>query len=230
MANLKLTERPEATTVAGTDLSHVVADPAGTPVTKKIKILNLLKRLFTSDGTELAVGAAAAIPDGGYLKRSGTTIIADTPPSGLTTEQVQDIVGAMLADSADLDFAYDDPGASETGTIKGGASALSPAFSTLTDGATVTWATGGARVNNAVVTLGGNRTLDITGEVNGATGVLIVKQDGTGGRTLALPASSKVVDGGAGAITLTAAANGVDVLCWFFDGTNFWWTYGKNFS
>lgn len=108
--------------------------------------------------------------------------------------------------------------------------ALNPAFVVLTDGATVTWATSGARINNAKVTLGGNRTLDITGEVDGASGVLIVIQDGTGSRTLTLPGGSKVLGGGAGAITLTTAPGSIDVLSWIYDGTNFYWTYGKNFS
>lgn len=108
--------------------------------------------------------------------------------------------------------------------------AMSPAFETLTDGATITWAFGGDRVRNAVVTLGGNRTLSITGAVSGSTGVLIVKQDGTGSRTLTLPGSSKVVGGGAGAVTLTTTASAVDILSFYYDGTNFWWTYGKNFT
>lgn len=101
---------------------------------------------------------------------------------------------------------------------------------TLTDGATVTWATGGVKYPNAAVTLGGNRTLAITDVVSGQSGTLIVKQDGTGSRTLTLPAGSKVRDGGAGAITLSTAANSIDILTYFYDGTNYFWTYAKNYS
>lgn len=108
--------------------------------------------------------------------------------------------------------------------------ALSPAFETLTDGATITWAFANERVRNATVTLGGNRTLAFTGILNGATGVLIVKQDGTGSRTLTLPAGSVVIGGGGGAVTLTTTANAGDVLSFYYDGTNYWWTYGKNFT
>lgn len=106
----------------------------------------------------------------------------------------------------------------------------SPPFETLTDGATVTWALGSRRVANATVTLGGNRTLAITGAASGSTGVLKVVQDGTGSRTLTLPAGSKVVGGGAGAITLTTTAGGIDVLAFYYDGTNYFWTFGKNFT
>lgn len=41
MANQKLTQRPEATTLADNDLVHVVVDPAGTPTTKRITAANL---------------------------------------------------------------------------------------------------------------------------------------------------------------------------------------------
>ncbi len=101
--------------------------------------------------------------------------------------------------------------------------AVNPSYVTLTDGATVTWATGGIPKANAVVTLAGNRTLSITGALTGCEGILLVKQDATGTRTLTLPAGSKVQGGGAGAITLTTTANAVDLLYWTYDGTNYWW-------
>jgi hypothetical protein len=108
---------------------------------------------------------------------------------------------------------------------------IAPSFTTLTDGATITITCSSAKaVQNATVTLGGNRTLAISGAANGMTGVLIVKQDGTGSRTLTLPASSKVVSGGSGAITLTTTASAIDVLSWVYDGTNYLWTFGRNFN
>jgi len=155
-------------------------------------------------------------------------VLAD--PQVPITESVQDIVGALFIDNSDLDLTYDDGAGTVVATIKPSAAPLSPATITLTDGATVTWATGGARQNNARVTLGGNRTLDITGEVDGATGLLIVKQDGTGGRTLTLPGSSLVINDGGGTVTLSTGANEIDILTWYYDGTNFFWTIGVNYS
>jgi hypothetical protein len=70
----------------------------------------------------------------------------------------------------------------------------------------------------------------ISNAVSGSQGVLIVKQDGTGGRTLSLPATSKVVNSGTGTWTPTAAAGSIDVLAWIYDGTNFLWTIGKTYT
>lgn len=119
-----------------------------------------------------------------------------------------------------------------TGVVKanGNPIATSNTVQTLTDGATVTWATGGVQFPNATVTLGGNRALAITGAVSGQSGTLKVVQDAAGSRTLALPSGSKVRDGGAGAITLSTAANAIDILSYFYDGTNYFWTYAKNYS
>jgi hypothetical protein len=88
----------------------------------------------------------------------------------------------------------------------------------------------GKVIHNARVTLAGNRTLRMNDVQDGYCGQLIVIQDGVGGRTLTLPAGSKVAGGGAGAIALTAAANAKDVLYWFFDGTNLYWTRDLNFT
>lgn len=102
------------------------------------------------------------------------------------------------------------------------------ALNTLTDGATITWTVTGG--NNATVTIAGNRTLAISGAAAGDYGTLRVVQDATGGRTLTLPGASKVVNGGTGAITLSSAANAIDLLNFYYDGTNYYWSYGVNFN
>jgi len=223
----KITQLTEDTSPTGDDLVETVQDPAGIPLSRKVKIQNLLKRLFLADATQLLI---TTIADGEFLKRSGTNITSGVPSGTTDTEAVQDIVGALFIDNSDLDLTYDDGAGTVVAIIKPGAAPLSPATVTLTDGATITWATGGARQNNATVTLGGNRTLDITGEVDGATGLLIVKQDGSGGRSLTLPGSSLVINDGGGAVTLSTGPSDVDILTWYYDGTNFFWTIGVNYS
>lgn len=104
---------------------------------------------------------------------------------------------------------------------------VAPAPVALTDGATITWDTGGYATSHATVTLGGNRTLAITNAVSGASGILIVTQDGTGSRTLTLPSGSKKEGG---ALALSTAASSVDVLSWVYLGTTYYWTIGKAFA
>lgn len=105
---------------------------------------------------------------------------------------------------------------------------VAPAFVTLTDGATITWDLGSYPTSHAVVTLTGTpHALSITNPIAGCSGTLIIKQDATGSRVLTLPAGSKVVGG---ALTLSTAANAADVAAFTYDGTNYWWTYGKAFA
>jgi hypothetical protein len=111
------------------------------------------------------------------------------------------------------------------------AASLHPSFITLTDGATITWNVQSDRSSqNAVIVLGGNRTLTIAGAVNGMSGVIIVKQDSTGGRGLTLSGTHKVINSGLGSIFLTSGPNSIDILCWIYDGGSFYWTAGKNYN
>jgi hypothetical protein len=102
---------------------------------------------------------------------------------------------------------------------------LRPAgMATLTDGATITWATAGDPEPLAKVTIAGNRTLAITGGFNGQKGSLIVTQDATGGRTLTLPATSKKSG------TPTTTANAVNRYNYVYDGTTYWWEILPNLT
>jgi hypothetical protein len=93
---------------------------------------------------------------------------------------------------------------------------------TLTDGAAITWDFNSGA--NATVTLAGARTLVIANMETGDTGLILVKQDAAGGRTLILPGSSTIVGGGS--YTASSAANATDVLGVYYDGTTYWWTIG----
>ena len=114
--------------------------------------------------------------------------------------------------------------------------ALTNTYATLTDGAPITWAIpAGVQLPNATVTLVhtlSTRALNITGLVSGASGVLIIKQDSTGGAALTLGTGCtwKIVGGGAGAIVLTGTANSIDILAWSYDGTNCYGVLDANFN
>lgn len=87
----------------------------------------------------------------------------------------------------------------------------------LKDESTINWDY--SKGYNAYVTLKGNRTLDISNlsELKGDYGTLVIYQDGTGGRTLTLPAGSQVGNGGAGILTLTATTNAKDIVSFYYD-------------
>lgn len=183
-----------------------------------------------------------AAPTTGYLLNTGTsdpsvityvpTISVATGGTGLTSGTSGGVPcytgSTTIASSAAL--------AVNSYVVGGGAGAcpatISAAFATQTDGATITWAIASAIVANAVVTLGGNRTLNITNPVNGGMYVLRVVQDGTGSRglTLGTGCTWKVISGGAGAITPTTTAAAIDILAFTYDGTNCYATFGKNYN
>lgn len=98
---------------------------------------------------------------------------------------------------------------------------------TLADAANISW---DARLNQtAEVTLAGNRTLDNPTNMDaGATYILVVKQDATGGRTLAFGTAYKWPGGTAP--TLTAAANAVDIITFYSDGTNMYGIHQGDFQ
>ncbi len=172
-----------------------------------------LKGNVRVDGTTITIGASSISAAAGTAlwnanKFQGRAFASTAPTDGQTI--VWDNTGSTWKPAA--------------------ASDPSPTFVALTDGPTITLNVSGIKVSNATVTLGGARALVISNMVSGSQGVLIVKQDGTGGRTLSLPANSKVVNSGTGAWTPTAAASSIDVLAWIYDGSNFLWTIGKTYT
>jgi len=113
----------------------------------------------------------------------------------------------------------------------------------LTDGATVAWDLSQNQV--AVVTLGGNRAMgNPTNIVAGAVYILIVKQDGTGGRTLSFPFGTSGAGNtgyrfagatsASGAPTLSTAANKIDILTFVAttstDGTHLYGVSSLNYA
>jgi hypothetical protein len=100
-------------------------------------------------------------------------------------------------------------------------------YQTLTDGATVSWDL--SQGSMATITLGGNRTLaNPTNLVNGASYILIIKQDATGSRTLSFGSSYKFPSGTDP--TLSTTANAIDIIAFLSDGTNLYGNFQGNFS
>ncbi len=101
------------------------------------------------------------------------------------------------------------------------------AINTLSDAATITpdWDNG----SNQTVTLGGNRTIaNGSNKKDGATYTLILKQDGTGSRTVTW--GSEYLWSGGTAPTLTTTASAVDIVTFVCDGTSMFGVFTGDFS
>lgn len=101
----------------------------------------------------------------------------------------------------------------------------------LVDGATVTWDYGFNTADDGdkvQVTLGGNRTLAISGMDDGDSGVMVIIQDGTGSRTLALPANSFCSNGNT-TLQLSSGANTRDHVHVERFGANYYFSPANNY-
>lgn len=86
-----------------------------------------------------------------------------------------------------------------------------------TDGATITFNMATSPIHT--VTLGGNRTLATSNLVAGQSFVVVLKQDGTGSRTVTW--WGNIIWPGATPPVLTTTANRYDIFTFLYDGTNY---------
>lgn len=75
---------------------------------------------------------------------------------------------------------------------------------------------------NVTITLTGNVTLSFTAPGGPCKGTLIIKQNGTGGYTVAWPTSKKLN----GAVTIQAAANAITIVSYIYDGSTYYLSPG----
>jgi hypothetical protein len=94
----------------------------------------------------------------------------------------------------------------------------------LTDAATITLNAASQANPWYTVTLGGNRTLNVSGMVAGGNYKLFVRQPASGGPdTLALGTGCTWVNN---PLRWSTTANAVDLLVWWYDGTSCWLVQG----
>jgi len=148
---------------------------------------------------------ADALVSGGTGSFTTLTVTGTTTLATALTGVLKGTSGVVSVATAGTDYAGISTAQSFTAGQRGSVSAL-------TDGATITPNFNTA--NNFSLTLGGNRTLaNPTNITAGQSGVIVITQDATGGRTLAF--GSYWDFSGGTAPTLTTAANAVDVLVYY---------------
>lgn len=122
----KITQLTENTTPIGTDMIEMVDDPAGTPLNQKATFANATKALSAMVGDSGAGGTKGLVPapasgdaaTGKFLKADATWAVP--AGTGLTQEQVEDIVGAMVVGGSDINATYDDVAGTVTIDATGG--------------------------------------------------------------------------------------------------------------
>jgi hypothetical protein len=101
---------------------------------------------------------------------------------------------------------------------------------TLVDEAIINWDV--SKAYNVKVTLTASRTLSVNNLVAGDYGTIEVVQGGAGSYTLTLPSNpvSKVANAGAGAVTLSTAVGAIDILVFYYNGVNLFWSITQDYS
>lgn len=209
-------------------LFHCTSNTGGTLDTTAITFANIVPG---SGGTVTNI-ATAGLASGGAITSTGTITVSINGQSGLSASPVAADEFAIYDASATAHkkitttelFASD----VLTATAREYTKTQNFNMTTLSDGANISWDLSANQV--ATVTLAGNRTLDApSNQVAGATYILIVKQDGTGSRTLNTSASSYKFPGGTEP-TLSTGANAVDILTFVSDGSSMLGVAQLNFS
>ena len=169
---------------------------------------NLLK--ITSDGTQAAPALKLNDTNTGFFK-SGDSVRLSINNSTEMIVDANGITGNLIPD-AELDAGAHTIGFTQQAVTGDGTDAID-------------WRLG----NKFFFTFGAfNETLTFTNPSNPCSLILVLKQDSVGSRIMTWPAAVKWPGGTAP--TLTTGANTIDIIAFYFDGTNYYGVDSLAFS
>jgi hypothetical protein len=187
-----------------------------------------------TDGTTdyLKSGTNISLTTGSDGSVTINSTVSSTTPGGANTEVQYNNSGTFGSDNSFYFTPASKTVSMTTGSMYYSSATLSyaPVFfsglQTLTDAANIAWNLDSGSL--AQVTLGGARNLSApTNQRQGGTYTLIVKQDGSGNRTLTFDATYKFPYGGDPLIT--TASNAVDIVTFISDGTSMYGSFQQDF-
>lgn len=184
----------------------------------------------TSNGSAIAIGQSSTAGYQASAIGANTSATGNNSTAlgfGATTSQANALVLGNSSVKVGIGTSTPAYRLDVKGAINADSTVSAPNFTATVQTITGTWNMNlGA---NASWTLSaGTNTLSITNVKPGMFGLIKLINSGTSNITL--PSGSKVINGGGGTVALTKTASAVDILTFYYDGSNYWWTFGNNYN
>jgi len=197
--------------------------------------LTVENRLTTNKLT-VSYGASSATTNYVLTQVDSAGKVEWRPSSGSSADTNTFVTGGTL-NGTNLDLTWNTGGSVpsiDLSSLSGGVT-IDP-YTAITSSGTFEWNVSGHSTNYEVTLTVDTNQVNLINVRNGDYGTLIAHQDGSGGRDIdfgdinGVVGTHYVVNGGAGAPTLTATSGATDILSFTYNGTAMYWTVGNDYT